>query len=353
MAGIVSLKASIDAWDQVDALLRQTLETYARTLSHIEQHLSRQAAEKFGVDGVDFASQRAVLAGQKGRLAAEPTALENVSREVESELRAFGERLCQNACSSQDLRDVAAVLDQAIAGFLAAGSKHQEAMRSAAGKLRAASEADNVAALRILVRYQSAELARMADEAGQESQRLAATLKAQVGELTASLKTAHQEARQDPLTSLLNRRALKEIIAEFQTRETPRCLILLDLDRFKSVNDEFGYLAGDELLRQVAARIQSSLLPACSAARWGGDEFIVLVDGTLATGMSLAQTLDQRLRGRYKLGSGKAAAVYAQASVGLSDWKCGDAVESVIQRADLALKCKKRGAGTHALESVR
>jgi hypothetical protein len=44
VAGIVSLKASIEAWDQVDALLRQSLETYARTLGHIEQHLSRQAA---------------------------------------------------------------------------------------------------------------------------------------------------------------------------------------------------------------------------------------------------------------------------------------------------------------------
>jgi diguanylate cyclase (GGDEF)-like protein len=152
---------------------------------------------------------------------------------------------------------------------------------------------------------------------------------------------------------MLNRRALKEIMSEFQARDTPRCLILLDLDRFKCINDEFGYLAGDELLRQVAARIQSALLPACAAARWGGDEFIVLVDGTLSAGMSLAQTLDQRLRHRYKLGDGKLSAVFAQASVGLSDWKCGDAVESVIQRADLALKSKKRGAGNNALEPVR
>jgi diguanylate cyclase (GGDEF)-like protein len=174
-----------------------------------------------------------------------------------------------------------------------------------------------------------------------------------VGELTAGLKIAHEEARQDPLTGLLNRRALKEIMAEFQGKETPRCLILLDLDRFKSINDKFGYLAGDELLRQVALRIQSSLLPACSAARWGGDEFIVLVDGSLSTGMTLAQTLDQRLRGRYKLGDGNSSAVFAQASVGLSDWKRGDAVESVIQRADLALKSKKRGAGANAHEPVR
>jgi diguanylate cyclase (GGDEF)-like protein len=353
VAGIVSLKASIEAWDQVDALLRQSIETYARTLGHIEQHLSRKATEKFGVEGLDFRSQQAALADRKGASISGLSALESVSREVELELRAFGERLCQNACSSQDLRDVAAVLEQAISGILETGSKHQEVMRSAAGRLRTASESDNVTALRILVRYQSAELVRLADEAGRESQNLAAALRIQVGELTAGLKIAHEEAREDPLTGMLNRRALKEIMDEFQAKETPRCLILLDLDRFKSINDKFGYLAGDELLRQVAARIRSSLLPSCAAARWGGDEFIVLVDGSLSTGMSLAQTLDQRLRNRYKLGDGKLSSVFAQASVGLSDWKRGDDVESVIQRADLALKSKKRGLGAAALEPVR
>lgn len=56
--------------------------------------------------------------------------------------------------------------------------------------------------------------------------------------------------------------------------------------------------------------------------------------------MSVAQQLDQRLRTRYKLGVGKLPDVFAQASVGLSDWKCGEEADSVIRRADLALKSK-------------
>lgn len=357
MVGIVSLKASIEAWDQVDALLRQSLETYARTLGHVEQHVSRQAAERFSVEGLDFSPQRAALT-RKGELpAAGLPALEAVSREVESQLRSFGERLCLNACSSQDLRDVAATLDRAIAGILEAGSKHKDVMQSAAGRLRTASESDNVTTLRILVRYQSAELIRLADEAGRESRALADSLTEQLRALTAGLKVAHKEARQDTLTGLLNRRALEEIMAELrevdsreaQTPEgvTPRCLILLDLDRFKSINDKFGYLAGDELLRQVALRIQSALLPSCAAARWGGDEFIVLVDGSISLGMSVAHQLDQRLRARYRLGDGKLSDVFAQASVGLSEWKRGEDADSVIRRADQALKSKKREVGAH------
>jgi diguanylate cyclase len=353
MAGIVSLKASLEAWDRVDAILRQSLETYARTLEHIEQHLSRRATERFNMKGFDFAPQRAALARSGKTADFGSPVLETVSREVESELRTFGERLCEHACSSQDLLDVASALNQAIAGIQDIGGKHQQVMRTAAGRLRTASESDNVTALRILVRYQSAELLRLADDAARENEALATSLKGQVTELTSGLQTARQEAREDTLTGMLNRRGLEEMMADFEKRDAPRCLILLDLDRFKSINDKFGYLAGDELLRQVSARIQSALPPNCAAARWGGDEFIILVDGSISIGMSVAQRMDQQLRARYNLGEGQAANVYAQASVGLSDWKRGDIASTVVERADLALKAKKRSMVPAASEPVR
>lgn len=350
MAGIVSLKASIEAWDQVDAILRQSLQTYARTLGHIESHLSKQASERFSVEGLDFTAQRAALTSNLQSPDSSLSVLDRVSCEVESELRTFGERLFLNACSSQDLQDVADILTQAITGMLDISNKHEAGMRTAAGRLRTASESDNVTALRVLVRYQSTQLLRLADEAASESQRLSAALRTQVEQLSAGLNVAQEEARHDTLTGLLNRRALKEIMAEFERTEAPRCLILLDLDRFKLINDKFGYLAGDEMLRQVAVRIQAALNPTCVVARWGGDEFIVVVDGSISAGMSLAQQLDQRLRNRYNLGNGNLSGVFAQASVGLSDWKRGEDADSVIRRADLALKSKKRQAEANARE---
>ena len=352
LPGIVSLKASIDAWDQVDAILRQSLQTYARTLGHIESHLSKQASERFNVEGLDFTRQRAALTTNLHSPDSSLSLLHRVSCEVESELQTFGERLFLNACSSQDLQDVANVLAQAITGILDVSSKHETDMRTAASRLRTASESDNVTALRVLVRYQSTQLVRLADEAARESQQLANGLRTQVAELTAGLKLAQEDARHDPLTGLLNRRALKEIMAEFAKTKSPRCMILLDLDRFKSINDKFGSLAGDELLRQVALRIQSALHPACAVARWGADVFIVVVDGTISAGMSLAQQLDQRLRNRYNLGSGNLSSVFAQASVGLSDWKCGEDADIVIQRADQALKAKKRQVQDKAHDPV-
>jgi diguanylate cyclase len=339
---MVSLKASLEAWDQVDALLRKSFAAYAEALSQFEEHVGRAAAGKFQLAGLDFEPQRAALTRADLSPADALPVLESVGRAVQVQLRAFGQRLCQSACSAQDLRDVVDALNGAIRTFLETGSMHEAAMRGVASRLQKASESDNVTMLRILVRHQSAELTRLADEAQRHSQAVADQLSQQVRDLSKGLATAHDEARHDSLTGLFNRRALEELFRSCEGQSTPRCLILLDIDRFKSVNDQYGYLAGDELLRQVAARIQAVLAPPAMAARWGGDEFIVLLDGGLPAGMNVARQLNQKLCGRYHLDDRKASHVLVQASVGLSEWRAGESAETVLQRADVALKARKR-----------
>ncbi len=340
--GMVSLKASIEAWDQVDALLRNAFAAYAEALRHFEEHVGRAAAAKFKIAGPSFEPQRAALTRGGLSPAATLPVLESVGRAVEEQLRTFAQRLCQKACSAEDLRDVVDALNGAIRALLETGSRHEQAMRSVAGRLQAASESDDVAMLRLLVRHQSAELTRLADESQRHSQAVADQLRQQVAELSSGLESARDEARHDPLTGLFNRRALEETFRAYEGQPAPRCLILLDIDRFKSVNDQHGYLAGDELLRQVAARIQAVLEPSVIVARWGGDEFIMLIEGGLPAGMKVARHLNRELCARYRLGDGTAASVLVQASVGLSEWRAGESAEKVLRRADLALKSRKR-----------
>lgn len=99
------------------------------------------------------------------------------------------------------------------------------------------------------------------------------------------LRTLEREmsflAEHDPLTGLLNRRAFEERLDRSleagQRRRQTHALLYLDLDRFKLVNDSFGHLAGDELLKQVATRLETRLRPEDTLARLGGDEFGVLL----------------------------------------------------------------------------
>ncbi len=160
---------------------------------------------------------------------------------------------------------------------------------------------------------------------------------------------ARDEAQHDALTGLHNRRALmirvaEALIAARQTRQS-LSLIFLDLDHFKVVNDRFGHLIGDACLRIVAERIQSELRPGDILARWGGEEFVVLL---LHTGRSEAEAIGERIRRRVEadpLQSG-GEAVQLTVSLGISGFAGTgpDSPEQLIEQADAALyRAKSNG----------
>jgi diguanylate cyclase (GGDEF)-like protein len=106
-----------------------------------------------------------------------------------------------------------------------------------------------------------------------------------------------QLATTDPLTRVLNRRALAERLAIEMDRArryaSDLAILLIDIDYFKRVNDSAGHLAGDEVLRQVAARIQQAVRTVDIVARYGGEEFVVILPETSPSG---AATFAERLR---------------------------------------------------------
>jgi diguanylate cyclase (GGDEF)-like protein len=147
------------------------------------------------------------------------------------------------------------------------------------------------------------------------------------------------DSRHDPLTGLLNRRALGERLVDELSRIARHggsfSVCLLDLDRFKSVNDTYGHAIGDEVLGKVAHHL-TGIRSEDSAYRLGGDEFAVvlidpLVSGATAAMTRLAQTIDADPGCR---GVGL--------SWGIADALAADAPEAVLARADLSLYEAKR-----------
>jgi len=154
------------------------------------------------------------------------------------------------------------------------------------------------------------------------------------------------QARHDALTGLLNRGHFSEQL-ERVTREVGRdgagaTIFYLDLDCFKEVNDELGHAAGDDLLRQVAARLLRCIRGGDLVARLGGDEFAVLVRGV--DDRQRVNGIARRLRGAFrepfKL-SGREVAV--KASIGKARWPADAAeIQALIQLADQAMYRQKR-----------
>jgi diguanylate cyclase (GGDEF)-like protein len=112
-----------------------------------------------------------------------------------------------------------------------------------------------------------------------------------------------ESASIDPLTGLWNRRQivarLREEVARARRQHTPLAVLMIDVDGLKPINDLHGHEAGDDALRSVAAAIQDSSRAVDLAARWGGDEFVVLATGTTAVAAGeLAERIGLAARGR-------------------------------------------------------
>ena len=88
----------------------------------------------------------------------------------------------------------------------------------------------------------------------------------------------------DGLTDISNKRQLDNVMAKeisrAQRHERPLSLLMIDIDHFKDVNDTYGHLAGDDVLREVAARIKAELRMSDALGRFGGEEFVVLLPAT-------------------------------------------------------------------------
>jgi two-component system cell cycle response regulator len=102
-------------------------------------------------------------------------------------------------------------------------------------------------------------------------------------ELSAALTASEFRASHDPLTGLWNRGAILEILKKEITRskrqKTPLSVVMTDIDHFKQINDQFGHLVGDDVLREVTRKLSSSVRPYDSIGRYGGEEFLVVIPG--------------------------------------------------------------------------
>ena len=164
---------------------------------------------------------------------------------------------------------------------------------------------------------------------------------------------ARNEAQRDPLTGVHNRRALMARIAEALTEArqhgAPLSLIFLDLDHFKAVNDHHGHLIGDACLRILAERVQSELRPGDTLARWGGEEFVVLLP---ATALGEAALIGERIRRRVETDPfiARGVAVAITVSLGLSGHRRAgiESPEQLIEQADAALY-RAKAAGRNRL----
>lgn len=154
-------------------------------------------------------------------------------------------------------------------------------------------------------------------------------------------------AHRDALTGLPNRRAMTERLANAVNRarrdSTSVSVLFLDLNGFKAVNDGFGHEVGDEVLSAVGRRLAGTIRSGDALGRWGGDEFIVVLDGGEDAVQSLAARLHAAMAQPVAVRGSRSVEV--RLSVGAAEARAGDTSEQLVARADQAMfRAKRAGA---------
>ncbi|MEO8631459.1 MAG: GGDEF domain-containing protein [Betaproteobacteria bacterium] len=190
------------------------------------------------------------------------------------------------------------------------------------------------------------ETRHLQDSLSELNERLVAS-QSDIERLQHDLIRVRQEALTDGLTGLLNRKAFDEEMAAEVTvandGDVPLCLVLIDIDHFKQVNDTFGHVLGDRVLRAIGELLKASVKGKDRVARYGGEEFAVLLPDTALTGArSVAEAL------REKIASSRIQRLNSEnpirsitISAGAARYRTRETITRFIERADAALYTAK------------
>jgi len=178
--------------------------------------------------------------------------------------------------------------------------------------------------------------------------RLRHRLRTQKTELAQALERIHDLATHDELTGLFNRRHMQNLLQLEHQRcmrsGHPFCIVMLDLDHFKRINDAHGHAVGDAVLRAFAGEARAAIRGSDTIARWGGEEFLLLMTDTRAP---LGRLGVERLRERIAalrpapVPGTASGTVSVTVSAGLAEHRAGEPVSETISRADQALYLAK------------
>ncbi len=337
---------------EVDALCQQARRLFTHRHRLVEE-LSALCRE-LGAGLVEVAEDESWTRGQcadlQARLADGPSvrgvraaaAMLADTRAQQQHLK--GERAAAREALKQLIQDMLREVGElgAHAGrFELATAQHAEAI----------ARADSVAGLAGVVKALLDDTRAVQTAVGQAQQRLhadrdrAGELEARVRELESELRRLSDEVATDALTQVANRRGLMQAFEAESARSSREgaalAVALIDIDNFKKLNDSLGHAAGDVALKSLAAAVRERLRPVDHLARFGGEEFVVLLPGTgVAEAQQALTRLQRSLSEALFLHDGRE--VFVTFSAGVTAWNAGEALQAALERADEALYEAKR-----------
>ena len=318
-----------------------SLESYSSALRSRGESGTR-ACPAVGVD-----LQRSLLKLADG-LAANVTSdsLAKTGTQASAQIQQWGDRTAEYLkARTEEVKELLIVLARTADSVGEHDQRYAGHLKEITTRLQSISSLEDLTQVRASLVQQAGALKTYVDQMEQDSHKLVAKLKTEATDYEAKLKGAEERALRDTLTDLANRRNLEDRIEQRMAAGKDFCVVMLDLNHLKQVNDKYGHLAGDSLLHQFAQELRSNLRSSDLVGRWGGDEFLLLMDGGVAGAEAQIDRLRKWVFGEYKVRSGKGSEdvmVRADAAVGVAQWRSSETMKMVIERADVAMYKQKK-----------
>jgi diguanylate cyclase len=278
-------------------------EVFARQCEQWAQHVS--VAGPTPGPAADAPAQTSLGAAAAGS-GSGPVKVESARRDWAG-VRDFVRDYCKGSTAHTrtvmtDLRQVIWVFIQNLNHSFAHEQASDDRIRDQLGRLETLAKGSSTGDLKREVLATVVKLGEIVEERRKHQHERVEALGTQVKILGSELETARKESEVDPLTRLFNRKAFDDYISRSvelaQAFGQPTCMLLIDVDRFKTINDTFGHPEGDAVLRRIAdAMTRIFLRKSDFVARYGGDELaVVLRETTLKEGLALGDRLLRAVR---------------------------------------------------------
>jgi diguanylate cyclase (GGDEF)-like protein len=338
---MISLKKHIEA--RAEESMRALSESYRASLTAVgigATQICPQLGETFQRDLLK-------LRDQLGPETA-PDAVAQTGKQVEEELRKWGEtaseHLQQTARHVKEIMLIVAETAQAVAER---DQRYAHQFVEFAEQLSAIGNLDDLAKVRQSLGKSAHQLKSYVEKLVVDGEQSVSKLRAELSVYQNRLDEAERVATQDPVTGLANRykaeRQLQFRVERSHYAHSQKLSVaLFDLDNFKQINDLYGHPAGDTLLAQFATELRGAFRSTDLVSRWGGDEFLVIVDCGAEQARERIEPARKWIDGEYTIQTGREARkVSLRASLGVASWQPGETAAELIARADAAMYAEK------------
>lgn len=348
---MISIKKYLDAdspalvidEQRPDGLLAVTMESYRSALKAV----GKSAVRACPAPGRDLERALANLADCLSN-DARPEVVEHTEKLAEEHLQQWGsatEEYLQT--QANEVKELMIMLARTAESVGERDQRYTKQFSGLTSELKAIANLDDLTQIRSSLVRKATELKSCVDQMAIDGQQSIAHLRSKVSGYETKLKAVELLASRDTVTGLFNRRSVEGRMDWYASENKTFCVVMLDLNGFKQINDKYGHAAGDDVLKKFSQELLNNVRTDDVVGRWGGDEFVVVLNRDLArTGLQV-ERIREWVFGNYSLevGTPKAAQkIRVDASIGVAEWAPGKKVKDVVEQSDAAMYLEKKQA---------